>query len=91
MENIDRLKFASELSSKSFNITKYGTTDFREANGPMLYNVYDENNQLEIQYEMSEENVNFRKLEDISPYLKIYSLFFYILIKSVIRRIAHVE
>lgn len=75
MENIDSLKFASELSSKSFNITKYGTTDFREANGPMLYNVFDENNQLEIQYEMSEENVNFRKLEDISPYLKSAVMF----------------
>lgn len=70
MENIDSLEFSSELASKSFNIIKFGTTDFREANGAMLYNVYNDNGQIEVQYEMSEENIDFRNLNSISPYLK---------------------
>lgn len=69
MEQIDSLEFSSELASQSFNITKFGATDFREANGPMLYNIYNDANNLEIQYEMSEENIDFRKLSEISPLL----------------------
>ena len=75
MANIDSLEFSSELASNSFNITKFGATDFREANGPMLYNIYNSDNSLEIQYEMSEENIDFRKLNSISPLLRSAVMF----------------
>jgi len=74
MANVDSLEFQSSLSRENFRIERFGKTDFTEVQEPFLHSAY-ENGKLAKSFVVGDSCPNFRKIEDISPYLKSAVLF----------------
>lgn len=75
MDNIDSLQFASSMKKyPGFKITKFGNVDLRKMQDTFTYLAYDQN-VLQRKILVSEANPNYRKLDDISVYLKNAVLF----------------
>ena len=72
--NVDSLQFQSSLNKENFRIEQFGKTDFTKINDPFFYSAY-EKGELVKMFEVGEESPDFRRLEDISPYLKAAVLF----------------
>ncbi|MEE1063188.1 MAG: biosynthetic peptidoglycan transglycosylase, partial [Paludibacteraceae bacterium] len=75
MDNIDSLQFASSMKKyPGFKITKFGNVDLRKMQDTFTYLAYDQN-VLQRKILVSETNPNYRKLDDISVYLRNAVLF----------------
>lgn len=75
MDNIDSLQFASSMKKyPGFKITKFGNVDLRKMQDTFTYLAYDQN-VLQRKILVSETNPNYRKLDDISIYLRNAVLF----------------
>ena len=75
MDNIDSLQFASSMKKyPGFKITKFGNVDLRKMQDTFTYFAYDQN-VLQRKILVSETNPNYRKLDDISVYLRNAVLF----------------
>ncbi len=76
MENdqIDSLEFSSSLTPNQFKITQFGKTDFRKVNVPFLYHYYEKGILVDT-FTIGENNPNYVKIEDVSPYL-IHSILY---------------
>ena len=75
MDNIDSLQFTSSMKKyPGFKITKFGNVDLRKMQDTFTYLAYDQN-VLQRRILLSEHNPNYRKLDDISVYLKNAVLF----------------
>lgn len=66
---VDSLEFSSALTPYNFNITKFGTTDFRDASKPFTYHVFEHGMEVES-FIVGEENPNFVKADEVSTYLR---------------------
>lgn len=65
----DSLKFISWLKPEGFSILHFGNTDFRKINSDFLYTAY-EKDQAVKNFMVGPENPDFRRLDQISAYLK---------------------
>lgn len=75
MDNIDSLQFTSSMKKyPGFKITKFGNVDLRKMQDTFTYLAYDQN-VLQRKILVSETNPNYRKLDDISVYLRNAVLF----------------
>ncbi len=74
MAEVDSLKFQSSLSRENFSIKQLGKTDFTKICEPFLYSAY-ENGVPVKTFEVGENFPDFRRLDQISPYLKAAVLF----------------
>jgi len=70
LNNPDSLKLESSLKGDNFRIKEFGATDFRYVNGDFDYTAY-ENGLPLTTIGVGESNPNFRRLDEISEYLKI--------------------
>ncbi|MDB5263636.1 MAG: penicillin-binding protein, partial [Adhaeribacter sp.] len=69
MDQVDSLKFDSDLNAQYFNILQYGKTDFRKLNHSFEHTVYEYGKPLRT-FVVGPENPNFTPYNQISPYLK---------------------
>jgi hypothetical protein len=69
LNNPDSLFFDTKLRAEDFNITAYGTDDYRIMNGAFNHCVY-ERGRLVTAFMMSAENPDFIPYEQISPFLR---------------------
>jgi hypothetical protein len=69
IDNPDSLQFESDLKRFDFRIESYGNTDLRKMNSDFLYTAYEKGEAVRS-FIIGPENPDFRKLEDISPYLR---------------------
>lgn len=75
MDNIDSLQFSSSMKKyPNFKIKYFGNADLGKMVDTFTYLAYDQN-VLQRRILISEENPNFRKLDDISVYLRNAVLF----------------
>ncbi len=75
MDNVDSLQFTSSMKKyPGFKITKFGNVDLRKMQDTFTYLAYDQN-VLQRKILVSETNPNYRKLDDISVYLRNAVLF----------------
>lgn len=65
----DSLKFISWLKPEGFAILKYGNTDFRKINSDFQYTAYEKGYAVKS-FMVGPENPDFRRLDQISDYLK---------------------
>jgi len=65
----DSLIFESDLKKHNFDILRFGNTNFTSMNQPFYHTAY-ENGQPVKTFMVGEENTDFRKLDQISKYLK---------------------
>ncbi len=70
LNNPDSLKLNSTLKAENFRITEFGATDFRYVNSEFDYTAY-ENGAPVKTILVGESNPNFKRLDEISEYLKI--------------------
>ncbi len=75
MDNVDSLQFTSSMKKyPNFKIKYYGNVDLGKMVDTFTYFAYD-HNELQRKILISEDNPNFRKLNDISVYLRNAVLF----------------
>ena len=72
--NLDSLKFESELKSKNFSIKKYGETFYPYINAPFQYTFYD-NGVPTRTFSVGDDNPNFRRLDQIPQFLQYAVMF----------------
>ncbi len=70
LNNPDSLKLNSTLKADNFRITEFGATDFRYVNSEFEYTAY-ENGVPVKSITVGESNPNFKRLDEVSEYLKI--------------------
>lgn len=70
LNNPDSLKLNSTLKADNFRINEFGATDFRYVNSEFEYTAY-ENGVPVKSITVGESNPNFKRLDEVSEYLKI--------------------
>ncbi len=70
LNNPDSLKLNSTLKAENFRINEFGATDFRYVNSEFEYMAY-ENGVPVKSITVGESNPNFKRLDEVSEYLKI--------------------
>jgi hypothetical protein len=69
LDNPDSLRFETALDRYQFSVISYGNADFTKINGPFLYTAYDRDIPVRT-FVIGPDNPDFRRLEQISPYLQ---------------------
>lgn len=67
---LDSLRFYSNLTGHNFGITEFGATDLRKMNDDFIYTAYEQEVPVKS-FIVGSENPHFRKLDDISPLLRM--------------------
>ncbi len=69
IDHPDSIVFESDLKRYNFKIESYGNTDLRKMNTDFLYTAYEKGEPVRS-FIVGPENPNFKRLDEISPYLK---------------------
>ncbi|MCX6232900.1 MAG: transglycosylase domain-containing protein [Bacteroidetes bacterium] len=69
IDNPDSIIFESDLKRYNFSILKNGATNFSKMNEAFLYTAFEKGEAVRS-FIVGSENPNFRRLDEISPYLK---------------------
>lgn len=69
IDNPDSIVFESDLKRFNFRIEGYGNTDLRKMNSDFLYTAYEKGEAVKS-FIVGPENPNFKRLDEISPFLK---------------------
>jgi hypothetical protein len=69
IDNPDSIVFASDLKRFNFRITKNGATNLSKMNEDFLYTAYEKGEAVRS-FIIGPENPNFKRIDEISPYLK---------------------
>ncbi len=69
IDNPDSIIFESDLQRYNFRISKYGNTNLDKMNEDFIYTAYEKGEAVR-NFIIGAENPNFKRIDEISPYLK---------------------